>query len=60
MRVKVWKEPGGDGPGARRGGGGGINVINVRSCYTGSSNELEDAQEQAPTQVPNSDKFFDP
>ena len=34
-------------------GGGGINVINVRSCYTGSSNELEDAQEQAPTQVPN-------
>ena len=41
-------------------GGGGINVINVRSCYTGSSNELEDAQEQAPTQVPNQDKFFDP
>ena len=40
--------------------GGGINVINVRSCYTGSSNELEDAQEQAPTQVPNQDKFFDP
>ena len=55
MRVKVWKEPGGDGP-----GGGGINVINVPSCYTGSSNELEDAQEQAPTQVPNQDKFFDP
>ena len=41
-------------------GGGGINVINVRSCYTGSSNELEDAQEKAPTQVPNQDKFFDP
>ena len=41
-------------------GGGGINVINVRSCYTGSSNELEGAQEQAPTQVPNQDKFFDP
>ena len=40
--------------------GGGKNVINVRSCYTGSSNELEDAQEQAPTQVPNQDKFFDP
>ena len=54
MRVKVWKEPGVDGP------GGGINVINVRSCYTGSSNELEGAQEQASTQVPNQDKFFDP
>ena len=34
-------------------------MINVRSCYTGSSNEFEDAQEQAPTQVPNHDKFFD-
>ena len=43
-----------------RTGGWGINVINVRSCYTGSSNELEGAQEQAPTQVPNQDKFFDP
>ena len=38
------------------GGGGGINV---RSCYTGSSNKFEDAQEQTPTQVPNYDKFFD-
>ena len=44
----------------RGAGGRGINVINVRSCYTGSSNELEDAQEQAPTQVPNHEKFFDP
>ena len=33
--------------------------INVRSCYIGSSNEIEDAQEQAPTQVPNHDKFVD-
>ena len=33
--------------------------INVRSCHTGSSNEFEDAQEQAPAQVPNHDKFFD-
>ena len=49
------ERPGGDGPGARGGGGG----INVRWCYTGSSNEFEDAQEQVPTQVPNHDKFFD-
>ena len=41
------------------GGGGGEAGINVRSCYNGSSNEFEDAQEQAPTQVPNHDKFFD-
>ena len=41
------------------GGGRGEAVINVRSCYSGSSNEFEDAQEQAPTQVPNHDKFFD-
>ena len=40
-------------------GGGGEEGINVRSCYTSSSNEFEDAQEQAPTQVPNHDKFFD-
>ena len=46
--------------GAREaGGGGGKPGINVRSCYTGSSNEFEDAQEQAPTQVQNHDKFFD-
>ena len=42
-----------------RGGGRREAVINVRSCYSGSSNEFEDAQEQAPTQVPNHDKFFD-
>ena len=39
----------------REGEGG----INVRSCYTGSSNKFEDAQEQTSTQVPNHDKFFD-
>ena len=39
--------------------GEGKAEINVRSCYTGSTNEFEDAQEQAPTQVPNHDKFFD-
>ena len=39
--------------------GAGERGINVRSCYTGSSSEFEDAQEQAPTQVPNHDKFFD-
>ena len=33
--------------------------INVRSWYNGSSNEFEDAQDQAPTQVPNHDKFLD-
>ena len=33
--------------------------INVRSCYTGSSNKFEDAQEQISPQVPNYDKFFD-
>ena len=33
--------------------------INVRSCYNGSSNEFEDAQDQTPTQVPNHDKFLD-
>ena len=43
----------------RVGGGGGKAGINVRSCYTSSSNEFEDAQDQAPTQVPNHDKFFD-
>ena len=46
-RVIVWKEPGGEGLGAWE--------IKVRSCLTG----FEDAQEQAPTQVPNHDKFFD-
>ena len=34
-------------------------MINVRLCYTGSSNEFEDGQEQAPTQVPNHNKFVD-
>ena len=38
--------------------GEGEARINVRSCYNGSSNEFEDAQEQAPTQVPNHNKFF--
>ena len=40
-------------------GRGGEGRINLRSCYTGSSNKFEDAQEQTPTQVPNYDKFFD-
>ena len=39
--------------------GAGERGINVRSCYTGSSNKLEDSQKQTPTQVPNHDKFFD-
>ena len=39
--------------------GAGERGINVRSRYTGSSNKLEDAQKQTPTQVPNHDKFFD-
>ena len=47
--------------GTDRGGhaGEGGWWINVRLCYTGSFNEFEDAQEQAPTQVLNHDKFFD-
>ena len=32
--------------------GAGERGINVRSRYTGSSNKLEDAQKQTPTQVP--------
>ena len=40
----------------REGGGGGINS---HSCYTSSPNEFEAAQEQAPMQVPNHDKFVD-
>ena len=46
-RFKAWKEPGGEGLGARE--------IKVRSCLTG----FGDAQEQASTQVSNHGKFFD-
>ena len=41
-------------------GGGGANGGDKRSFVLHcSSNEFEEAQEQAPTQVPNHDKFFD-
>ena len=53
---KYGKNLAGTDRGGVRGKGGWINV---RLCYTGSFNEFEDAQEQAPTQVLNHDKFFD-
>ena len=47
-RVKAQKEPGGDGPGS-----GGDKVSSVLHWFA------RDAQEQAPAQIPNHDKFVD-